>query len=289
MGEFRGYVPPEEQAAFEKSTINEMESKKPEQKGWFDGIKKQLAIYGAAAATTVMAGTAEAKPRHQEHGKHTTITHVHKEVKHVETHKPYVAKRTNATLNAHNDHGIDIEARAVAAHDLTRFEDQEQLLRAEKQRLVVRVPDSGTGFYIDDRVGGHASKNEEAYRYARPYTLQFIEDLGQANAEHGGDAFKITSLVRTIAYQKRVARHNSAAGAISKTSHVTGATFDIAKSSVDRKFTKHLETILLALEKKGLIQATKEKHAFHIMVMPEYRGQVKEASQSAVKSTKKRA
>lgn len=233
------------------------------QKGLIDRFKKELAIMGAVAVT-LAAGTADAK------GKRGQADQRRSAIQKVE-------RRTDATLNAHHDHGINVEVRKVADHDLTRLKDQEQLKRAIDQGLLVRVPDRGVGYQIAGNVGGHASANRDYYRYLRPYAKQLIDDLGAAYVAKGGKSFKLTSLVRTEEYQRRIARGNSNAGDIKKTSHTVGTTFDISRNSVNPKLVKWFEAKLLDLEKMGLVQATKERKqkVFHVMTMPEYNGQAK--------------
>src|SRR5262245_54172257 len=71
-------------------------------------------------------------------------------------------------------------------------------------------------------------KLRSTYRFVVPWTRQFLQDLA---AEHYA-AFKapleVTSAARTVAYQRRLRTRN--ANAAVQSSHVYGATIDVAKN-----------------------------------------------------------
>lgn len=174
------------------------------------------------------------------------------------------------SLNGRTDDGIDKEQAAVKKFDLSRFQDQTVIRRAIKQRLLTRVPARGRGFYLDRKIGVHASGNRHLYRYARPYTRQFIFWLGRQYQRRFHGSFKVTSLVRSCSYQLRLSRSNTNAVTCEATSHTTGATVDIAKRGMSSVGQKWMRKTLLNLERRGLIQATEERRqpVFHVMVYP---------------------
>ena len=181
--------------------------------------------------------------------------------------------KASPSLNGFEDRGLAHEGDAVQRHDLTRFIDQAQLKRAIDQKLVVRVPDKAPGFYLDSRIGRHASKNRQYYRYARPYTLRFLRRLGQQYQTKFHDTFMVSSLVRTCRYQERIAGGgNGNAAKCEETSHTTGATVDLHLRTMTPKGREWMRGVLLSLEAKGLILATEEhgQPVFHVMVLPPY-------------------
>ncbi len=177
-----------------------------------------------------------------------------------------------ASLNAFQDNGAAREAEAVLKYDLTRLRDQQHLKQFIDAGLLARVPDNGLGFYTDRGIGGHADLNRVYYRYARPYALRFIRRLGKQFHEKFRRSFVVTSLVRTCKYQERLQSGNPNAIPCDRTSHITGATVDISYSFMNSAQRTWIEGVLLRLEERGFIQATKERiqPVYHVMVYPQY-------------------
>lgn len=178
------------------------------------------------------------------------------------------------SLNGFVDNGLAREVLATQQYNLTRLINQKHLRQFLDAQILVEVPIRGTGFELDYRIGGHADANEHLYRTARPYTRRFVTRLGaQFAMRFPGRRFVVTSLVRTCAYQERLRRHNSNAAPCEKTSHTTGATVDIRWLELRRAERRWMESVLLPLERQGLIQATKEngQPVYHVMVYPPYR------------------
>lgn len=174
------------------------------------------------------------------------------------------------SLNGRTDDGMEKEQAAVKKFGLSRFKDQTVIRRAIKQRLIVKVPTRGRGFFLDRNIGSKASGNRYLYRYARPYTRQFIVWLGREYHRRFHGSFKVTSLVRSCAYQRRLSEGNTNAVACENTSHTTGATVDIAKRGMSSAGKKWVRKILLGLERRKLLQVTEEHRqpVYHIMVYP---------------------
>jgi hypothetical protein len=160
-------------------------------------------------------------------------------------------------------------------HDLTRLKDLKQLRAFIADGLLVAVGDTDA-YVIDKSLGEMDPDHADLYAHARPWVKAFLGDvLGECRASTGA-RFTITSLVRTKAYQKKLRRHNHAAASgktwWKQSSHLTGSTVDISYLDLDDDAERCLEKKLRALEKKGLIEATKEygNACFHVMVFPEY-------------------
>lgn len=209
------------------------------------------------------------------------------------------AKSTKVSLNGHCDHGLDKEEAMVEADDLTRLTDpaalkrmigQYQVIRirgkkSAKEHLLIRVPNKGVGFVLDQRIGNRDRKHRELYRYLRPYAARLIFRLSaQFRVKFGGSLF-ITSLIRTCDYQNRLRRSgNQNAVTCEQTSHTAGATIDFHKAIKIRDKGKKLlvgfsqaelawlRTVFIDLERLGYAQATEEGYqpVFHVMVRRVY-------------------
>lgn len=114
-------------------------------------------------------------------------------------------------------------------------------------------------------------------RYCRPWTLSFLEDLGQAFYAEFKTPIQVNSAVRTVAVQKKLRRRNRNAapefGEIAS-SHLAGLTVDINKRGLTRTQRKWLDSYLLELRNLNLIEAAEERRqpVYHIMVSERYEG-----------------
>ena len=112
-------------------------------------------------------------------------------------------------------------------------------------------------------------------RYARPWTRDFVNDLGDAFYAEFGRSIQITSAVRTVEQQKKLRRRNRNAAPIEgevASSHLAGTTVDIGKRGLSRKEKKWVEQYLKTLQDNGLIEAAEERRqaCFHVMVLQRY-------------------
>ena len=112
-------------------------------------------------------------------------------------------------------------------------------------------------------------------RYARPWTRDFVNDLGDSFYAKFNRPIQITSAVRTVEQQKKLRRRNRNAAPIEgeiASSHLAGTTVDIGKRGLSRKEKKWLEQYLKDLQDQGLIEAAEERRqaCFHVMVLQRY-------------------
>lgn len=177
-----------------------------------------------------------------------------------------------SSLDGWFDHGLDKENMIIVADDLTRVQDVAALKRLIKQGHVVRVPDRGSGFVLDSRIGTCDRLSRRFYRYARPYTVRFLTRFASQYRAKFHDSFVVTSLIRTCDYQNRLRRSNSNAATCEETSHTAGSTVDLNKNTMTPKGREWARQVFLDLERRGLIQATEERGqpVFHIMVRRAY-------------------
>lgn len=153
------------------------------------------------------------------------------------------------------------------AEGLERILDEGDLSDRINQGLLVRVP-SSPGIEVSDAL-------PETHRYCRPWTADFLTDLGEAHGKEFHHALFVSSAVRTVEYQKRLMRRNGNAAAAEGdivSPHLTGATIDIAKKGMSRQELKWMRDWLLPLQTAGKIDVEEEfrQSCFHITVYKSY-------------------
>ncbi|MBI4280848.1 hypothetical protein HY628_01465 [Candidatus Uhrbacteria bacterium] len=191
-----------------------------------------------------------------------------------------------SSLNSFEDHGLEKEGAAVERFALSRLANTHDLRKMIREKRLARVPNRGKGFVLDQRLGLRDHRNRQLYRHARPYTLRFIQWLGREYGRRFDHAFRITSLVRTCEYQRRLRRSNPNATSCEATSHTTGATVDIQYRVMSRRGRTWVRSVLLDFERQGFLQATMERGqpVFHVMVYPTY-GQSKPTRERPTRRT----
>lgn len=150
---------------------------------------------------------------------------------------------------------------------LGRIADDAELDQLVEKQELVALP-SGNYVRIDNRL-------DENRRYCRPWTRDFLNDIGQAYYKQFRQPIQVNSAVRTVAQQEKLIRHNgNAAPAEGPTasSHLAGLTVDIAKHEMTRKQRKWMEDYLVRLRDLGLVEAVEERKqaCFHVMVSDRY-------------------
>jgi hypothetical protein len=113
------------------------------------------------------------------------------------------------------------------------------------------------------------------YRYAKPWTRDFVADLSDAYYQQFRTPLIVTSAVRTVEYQKKLRRRNhNAAPELGETasSHLAGLTVDISKRGMTRAQHKWFENYLANMRDQNFVEAAEERRqaCFHIMVSERY-------------------
>jgi len=178
--------------------------------------------------------------------------------------------------------------RAADADNLTRLEGRDDLERFVAEGLLVPIAD--TSSYYLDTVGGHDSAHADLYRHARPWTKRFLDRELKAFYDEFGHQSKVTSLVRTDAYQGRICRSGNGAAICGdawweRSLHLTGATVDVSKEGMSCKAIGWMRKRLVRAQRQGLVGAIEERGAFHVFVRKAYGVEVKKAKK--VKKSKK--
>lgn len=198
---------------------------------------------------------------------------------------------TDAALLRGSKAALAAENRAADRHKLRRYAHSEEVRADIKRGELVLLADA-SGYYADESVGEFGVVERELYLHVRPWTKTFLDDLSMDLNMHltkvGADVelLKLTSLVRTVAYQELIKLRyaNAAPGdtAETRSSHLTGATVDISTKDLSPRALRWLRHRIAKLERRGFILATEERGrggtakrpsstCFHVMVLPNYK------------------
>ena len=150
---------------------------------------------------------------------------------------------------------------------LSRMTDQKTLDRFKRLELIVSVPAKTRDYYIHDVAA--------QYQYLRPWTKLFLDRLSSQFRSRFGRPLRITSLIRTAAYQIQLSRRNgNAASSVGekRSSHLTGASLDISKKGMTAARQRWVRNVLASLKAKGYLFAVEEFYQpnFHVMVYRNY-------------------
>jgi hypothetical protein len=118
------------------------------------------------------------------------------------------------------------------------------------------------------------------YRYLRPWSKLFLDRLSRQYYARFKKKLRVTSLIRTVALQRALAKRNSnAAKAVGarRSSHLTGATLDISKRGMTAGALQWMRKVIYSLRRRHYLYAVEEftQPTFHIMVYRDYRTYVK--------------
>ncbi len=145
---------------------------------------------------------------------------------------------------------------------------EKQIRAFQRSELLVPLPNE-QGVTIDYRLS-------TKYRWCRPKTKDFLIDIGSDFYREFGKKIQVNSAIRTVEYQARLIKRNGNAASNKpgprESSHLTGATIDIAKRGMSPEQLVWMRDRLANLERRGLIEATEEfqQPVFHIMVSMKY-------------------
>jgi hypothetical protein len=168
------------------------------------------------------------------------------------------------------------------ADNLSRMRNVAMVRRFARHGYLVSVPSSSRYYYLH---GVPAP-----YRYCRPWTKLFLQRLSRQYYARFKRPLRVTSLVRTVARQRQLARRNgNAADATGsdQSSHLTGATLDISKHSMSAQGRSWMRDVLYSLRQAGYLYAIEEfeEPVFHVMVYANYPRYVKRLNRRERQST----
>jgi hypothetical protein len=141
---------------------------------------------------------------------------------------------------------------------------------------LVRIHDTGC-YCLDPKHIGQADRGRAAlYAHALPAVREFLDRELCALHRATGERPKVTSLVRTAAYQRLLRRGGNPVAAPGRgnrrSSHLTGATVDFTYLGLSEKARLIMRRRLLALMRLKAVAAVEESYSacFHVMVFPDY-------------------
>ncbi|MGB5528030.1 MAG: DUF5715 family protein [Gemmatimonadota bacterium] len=145
---------------------------------------------------------------------------------------------------------LDLQNRVASQHDFTYIETSEQVRWFVDNGYLVRLR-SGNGYELKSM----------SYPYARPEIALFLSRLGPQYRAACGEPLVVTSLTRPTTRQPR--------NASSRSVHPTGMAMDLRRSN-NRSCRSWMESVLLGLEREGVLEATYERSPphFHEALFP---------------------
>ena len=165
-------------------------------------------------------------------------------------------------------HEILVHQNVMADQDgLERVQDDDDLNRMRGGKMLLPLPQSAA-LQTDDRL-------PENRRFARPWTVKFLEAVAKAHYDRFHTALQVNSAVRTVEFQQKLMRVNgNAAPAEGETAspHLTGQAVDLAKKGLSMTEIAWLRGYLLPLVQQGKIDVEEEfqQACFHISVYRKY-------------------
>ena len=167
-------------------------------------------------------------------------------------------------------HEILVHQNQMAVADgLDRIEDDSQMAEMRRYKLLVSLPDNDS-IWVND--GMPANR-----RYARPWTVRFLNDLSKAHYTRFHTPLIITSAVRTVEFQRHLVRINGNAapptGDIASP-HLYGQAVDLGKRGMSVTEVAWMRAYLTPVESAGKIDVEEEfqQSCFHISVYRRYLG-----------------
>jgi hypothetical protein len=141
---------------------------------------------------------------------------------------------------------------AAREHDYSYLHTSSDVYRFVERGLLVKL--KGNSDYA--LASGYVS-----FPYARPEVKLFVERLSDQYREACGERLVVTSLTRPMDRQPANASHLSV--------HPTGMALDLRRSA-RASCRQWLESTLLLLEDKNVLEATREKHPphYHVSLFP---------------------
>ena len=162
---------------------------------------------------------------------------------------------------------LDRQVAQSRQHDFTRLAGPAQLRRFVDAGLLVHLPGNRDYTLVD-----------VSFPFARPEVRLFVERLSSQYRRACNERLVVTSLTRPLSHQPRNASDRSV--------HPTGMAVDLRLPA--GRCRSWLEGVLLSLEARGLIEATRERRPphYHVAVYPRpYAAYVRELTARTVRGS----
>ena len=167
-------------------------------------------------------------------------------------------------------HEILVHQNQMALSDgLERIQNDGQLADMRRAGLLIALPDDDS-IYPNDALPLNR-------RFARPWTVRFLQDLARAHDARFGTPLIVTSAARTVDFQRHLVRINGNAAPPSgdiASPHLYGQAIDLAKRGMSLTEIMWLRAYLTPVEDEGKIDVEEEfqQACFHISVYRRYLG-----------------
>lgn len=147
---------------------------------------------------------------------------------------------------------MDRQNQMARQHDYTYIETPDRVRLFAERGWLVRI-----------NSGPHHSLHAVSFPYARPAVQLFIDRLSRQYKNACGEELVVTSLTRPLNRQPR--------NASDRTVHPTGMALDL-RYPWNRACRQWLESVLVSLERQGVLEATLERNPrhYHVAVFPDY-------------------
>jgi len=170
-----------------------------------------------------------------------------------------------------NSQSQAIQNRLADQDHLSRMKDNAMVQRWTRLQLLVPVKEKTRDYYLHAVPSGN--------RFLRPWAYLLLQRLAKQFRARFGSPLRVTSLLRTVSYQRSLSRRNANAAAAtgSKASvHLTGACMDISKKGMTRSQQSWVRNVLYSLRQKGYLYAIEEyrQPVFHVLVQRRYKDYV---------------
>jgi uncharacterized protein DUF5715/LysM domain-containing protein len=163
--------------------------------------------------------------------------------------------------------GTPQEVSSQSLRGSTASMDRQVRMASRHDYTYIETPDrvdffANRGWLVPIRGNRNFSLHAVSFPYARPAVQTFIERLSDQYRRACGEQLVVTSLTRP---QNRQPRNAS-----DRTVHPTGMAVDL-RYSWDRNCRKWLETVLMSLERQGVLEATLERNPrhYHVALFPD--------------------
>lgn len=179
-----------------------------------------------------------------------------------------IPQRKKIRMNPLRDpHSQELQNEMANRDNLSRIKNEVELEDFVERGLLIPLPKTKS-IKIDWRL-------DNDRRFCRPWTYQFLIDMGLAYKSRFKKRLQVNSAVRTMEDQEKLRRKNGNAAPAEgplASSHLTGATVDITKKKMSHAGLAWMRTELGRLKILGLIAVREEIHqpVFHIMVFKKY-------------------
>ena len=218
-----------------------------------------LTLIGVSAQADVHSLPRRTKARHLSSSRHH---HRRAHLRRLRYYGPPVAPELRGSRDSLLKQNSEIDQAG-----LMRIEDDAQLEQLEERGVLIPIVSNE---YM--AVNPYLKENR---RYARPWAVQFADDMSREFYQQFGRPLQITSAVRTAEQQRHLMRYNHnaapAEGEIAS-SHLAGTTIDIGKRGLTRKQHKWVADYLARMKEQDIIEPEEERRqaCFHIMVSQRY-------------------